>query len=84
MHSVYHKGYTIRAVDEGYSDFGLEIVSPQGDLLFFDPCCLPASKWGYENGNNWTDKQWKSALKESADKFLTDYIDTKEDDYAGL
>jgi hypothetical protein len=84
MYSVHHRGYTIRAIDEGHIDFGLEIVGPGGDLLYFNHCCLPCTKWGYTDGNTWTEKEWRSALKESAEKFLLDYIDTKEDEYARL
>lgn len=84
MYSIYHKGYKIRAIDEGNMDFGLEIIGPQGDLLYFNPSCLSSSKWGYNGDLEWSEKEWRNALKEHADSFINEHIDTKEDEYAGL
>lgn len=84
MFSIHHNGYTIRAIDEGFSDFGLEIVGPNGDLLYFNPCYLSKSKWGFSEEGLWTEKQWKTALKENAEYFLDQHVDTKEDEYAEL
>jgi len=73
-------GYILRVFSTCYMDWGLEVLKPNGDELFYSPHYLSNECYGthtedeegdvLEEGIPWTEKEWEQRLKEEADDLL--------------
>jgi len=61
-------GYRLRVFAGGYSAWGLEIQSPDGKVLFSNPCFLYGPLWGIEE------------LERMADGLLADLVSGVEEE----
>ena len=73
-----HDGYSLCAYSTGFLDWGLDIVSPGGRVVFSSPCYLSIESWGFNDPEDedsderisWTDQEWEKALEEQADALI--------------
>ena len=71
-----HDGYSLCAYSTGFLDWGLDIVSPGGRVVFSSPCYLSIESWGFNEIENseyrqpWSDREWEKALEEQADALI--------------
>lgn len=85
MYTDPQTGCTLRPVSSLYTDFGLEIIGPDGEELFYNPCCLSSESYGItwtdedgeelDKGIPWTDQEWRECLASECDDFLCAYIE---------
>lgn len=81
-------GYTLRAFNSLYVDWGLEIIK-EGKTLYYNPSSLSIESYGFktpdgmeyeeaeENGQliEWADEDWRECLENEADILIEAYCE---------
>ena len=73
-------GYTVRVFSSLYVDYGIEIIGPEGQEVFYNPCYLSIDSYGYryededghdlEDGIAWSEDEWRVPAIEAAEEIL--------------
>jgi len=82
------KSYIIRVFSTMYVDWGLEILSEDGESLFYSPSALCSETYGFiwyddagellEEAIEWSDQDWEEVLQGEAWQFLEAYLPEEE------
>ena len=78
-------GFTLRVFSTMYLDWGLEILDPNGETVYYNPHCICSEYVGFndedEDGNildegvAWTDEEWVEYLKWEADSLIECFVE---------
>ncbi len=73
-------GYTVRVFSSLYVDYGIEILDPNGQEIFYNPSYLSLESYGYryededghdlEDGIAWSEDEWRVPAIEAAEEIL--------------
>ena len=82
-------GFTLRIFSTMYLDWGLEIISPAGESVYYNPHCIASDCVGFyhedEQGNEieeglpWSDYDWREYLECEADSLIECFVDNWEE-----
>ena len=82
-------GFTLRIFSSCYLDWGLEIFSPDGESLYYNPHCIAADCVGFyeededgeplEEAIPWSDEDWTEYLECEADSLIECFVDNWEE-----
>ena len=78
-------GFTVRIFSTMYLDWGLEILAPSGESLYYNPHCVSSECVGFyweddegepvPGGIDWSDEDWREYLECEADSFIECFVD---------
>ena len=77
-------GFTVRIFSTMYLDWGLEILDPSGESVYYNPHCIASDCVGFynedEDGNEleegipWSDNDWNEYLVFEADSLIEAFV----------
>ena len=77
-------GFTVRIFSTMYLDWGLEILDPSGESVYYNPHCISSECVGFynedEDGNEleegipWSDNDWNEYLAFEADFLIEAFV----------
>lgn len=72
-------GFILEVFASGYMDWGLRIYRPDKRKILDNPHYLDHHSWGYDDGEEWSEEEWKERLALEADDLISAW--DEEEDY---
>ena len=82
-------GFNLRIISTMYLDWGLEILAPNGESVYYNPHCISSEYVGFhlededgnelEEGIDWSDEDWREYLECEADSLIECFVDNWEE-----
>ena len=82
-------GFVVRIFSTMYLDWGLEILAPSGESLYYNPHCIASDCVGFywvddegeplEEGTDWSDEDWQEYLECDADSLIDCFVNNWEE-----
>lgn len=71
------EGWTLRVSSTLYLDWALEVIDPEGESRFYNPCYLSHEDYGVHwpdegdgEGTPWSEEEWRECLSELSYELL--------------